>query len=74
MSFILQTHKPGLSEDDTNKSNMDTFKVTPSSGRFPKGSSKEIETKNGKKQTEKSSKIKRIEMTDFLFFARFIAG
>ena len=74
MSFILQTNKPGLSEEDKNKSNKDTLKAIPIPVLFPKRRKTKLEIANGKKQTENSNKIYKIETTDFLYFARSIAG
>ena len=63
-----------MSAEDKNKSTMDTPKATPNSGLSPKKTKIPVDTANGKKQKEKSSKMYRIDTTDFLYFARFITG
>ena len=52
---------------------MDTPKATPISGLSPKKRNIPVDTTKGKKETENSSRMYRIDTTDFLYFARSIA-
>ena len=61
-----------MSAEDKNKSTTDTLMATPNSGLSPKKTKIPVDTTIGKKQTENSSRMYRIDTTDFLYLVRSI--